>query len=264
MNIRGHHASFFLGCLIIMGVVLTAPASRAAEVDFSVDSLHASGAEPHLRNLLGSHYQAFADNMTSLAYAVRLKDGGLFLDGWRDDQQKHAAAFVHYDDGRTIAAYYNQEEGKIVYAGEGTIHPAMRVWIHRFAPPLYVLPSSSEPLSPHEHNESTGSLTPEDKIELKKVAMSIWPGEVSKNWEMNEAAGDILGTVTKHIMDCSSAFSLVPKPVGWVPGWLYVAKTSAAIVAYVAGVSKNRVYSICVTTAASKWRTDIELAAIGI
>ena len=57
---------------------------------------------------------------------------------------------------------------------------------------------------------------------------------------MNAEVGDILGTVTNEIMECSAAFSLVPKPVGWVPGWSYVAKSSLSIVTYVTGVSNDR------------------------
>ncbi|EPX55739.1 hypothetical protein D187_008300 [Cystobacter fuscus DSM 2262] len=81
---------------------------------------------------------------------------------------------------------------------------------------------------------------------------------------MNAEVGDILGTVTYEIMECSAAFSLVPKPVGWVPGWSYVAKSVQSIVAYVTGVSKDRQYKACVNSAALNWRSAIELASAGI
>ncbi|HDS1126594.1 MAG: hypothetical protein KH046_14855 [Stenotrophomonas maltophilia] len=96
---------------------------------------------------------------------------------------------------------------------------------------------------------------------MRSVAAAIWSAELASGWNMNTEVGHVLGEATKHIMDCSAAFSLVPKPVGWVPGWSYVAQMSVQIVAYVTGVSGHRVYRSCVITAASRQRSFIELAS---
>ncbi|UKR54203.1 hypothetical protein K4A87_14495 [Xanthomonas fragariae] len=99
---------------------------------------------------------------------------------------------------------------------------------------------------------------------MRKVAAAIWDPSIAAGWDMNAEVGDMLGTATKEIMDCSAAFSLVPRPVGWIPGWGYVAKTALQITAYLAGLTKDRVYRTCVPATALNWRSRIEMASAGI
>jgi len=238
------------------------PASPVGQV------LAGSGAEADLRHALGNAYPVFARNFQVTAEPVLLKDGGLFLDGWRDGApEAHAAAFVHYADGRTYAAYYDSERGEVVYAGPSPVHPALRIWAQRFGPAIHVLPpAESSAARAVEPYALTPADTPgaTDQEELRKVATSIWGAGLASGWDMNAEVGEILGTVTQEITQCSAAFSLVPKPVGWVPGWGYVAKSAYAIVAYITGVSKDRVYKVCVSSAALNWRSAVELASAGI
>ncbi|MDC0710279.1 hypothetical protein POL68_17515 [Stigmatella sp. ncwal1] len=233
------------------------------------DALGSAGAEHDVRQLLDDHYGAFVESFTATANPVLLKDGGIFLDGWRVGYSgQHAAAFVHYADGRTYAAYFDAERGKVISFGDlgGRIHPAIEVWARRFGPPVDVIlkanPAASAPANLPPTTAATPS--PHDQGELRKVAASIWNGSLAASWDMNADVGDILGTVTHEIMECSAAFNLVPKPVGWVPGWSYVAKSALSIVAYVTGVSTNRQYKACVNTAALNWRSAIEMASAGI
>lgn len=234
------------------------------------ETLVISGADVDLRQALGAAYPAFARNFAVTAHPVALKDGGLFVDGWRTGAPlTHAAAFVHYADGRTFAAYFDEERGEIIYIGDGPIHPALQIWARRFGPALHVTPPATRSTSVPSHSSSTvattaATPTEEDQVELRKVAASVWGAGLASGWDMNAEVGDILGTVTNEIMECSAAFSLVPKPVGWVPGWSYVAKSAVSIVAYVTGVSKDRRYQTCVNGAAVNWRSAIEIASAGI
>ncbi len=226
------------------------------------------GAENSLRALLGDHFDSFRGNFDEVANPVRLKDGGTFLDGWKEGSaDTHAAAFVVYPDGRVYAAYYDREQGQIRYFGgkRGRIHPAIEIWAKRFAPPFKVL-SQSDSQNPSKASAAiaANSPTPEDQEQMRKVAAAIWGDALAAGWDMNAEVGDILGTVTKEIMDCSKAFNLVPRPVGWIPGWGYVAKTAIQITAYLIGVTKDRVYKTCVSTAALNWRSRIEMASAGI
>jgi hypothetical protein len=238
-------------------------------VDPPAETLVISGADADLRQVLGGTYPAFARNFAVTAHPVALKDGGLFVDGWRTGAPlTHAAAFVHYADGRTFAAYFDEDRGEIIYVGDGPVHPALQIWARRFGPALHVTPpassSTSVPRAASNSASRTAAPTPEDQVELRKVAASVWGTGLASGWDMNAAVGDILGTVTNEIMECSAAFSLVPKPVGWVPGWSYVAKSALSIVAYVTGVSKDRRYQTCVNGAAANWRSAIEIASAGL
>lgn len=258
-------ATFALSLAFAFGPVSTAAASP---IQTASETARLIGAEADLRQLLGSQYATFERNFTKTANPVLLKDGGLFVDGWRNGAPlTHAAAFIHYPDGRTFAAWFDQETGHITYVGDGPVHPAIMVWARRFGPAIEVLPASTQSRI-HRQNPAVvalaGSPTSEDQVELRKVAASIWGQSLASAWDMNAEVGDILGTVTHEIMECSAAFSLVPKPVGWVPGWSYIAKSALSVVAYITGVSSDRVYKTCVSAAALNWRSAIELASAGI
>src|SRR4051812_47365828 len=89
----------------------------------------------------------------------------------------HAAAFIHYPDGRTFAAWFDEETGHINYVGDGPVHPAIVVWARRFGPAIEILPASTQ-IRTHLQNPDVialaGSPTAEDQVELRKVAASIW------------------------------------------------------------------------------------------
>ncbi|ATB34429.1 hypothetical protein [Melittangium boletus] len=259
-------------CALIVYVFMApcwAADTPSGQTRLLTDTLGSAGAKQDVRQLLDDHHDAFGENFTATANPVLLKDGGIFLDGWRvGDPGQHAAAFVHYVDGRTYAAYFDAERGKVIYFGDlgGRIHPAIEVWARRFGPPVDVI-LKANPAARALANPPRGTAaapSPGNQVELRKVAASIWNGSLAARWDMNAEVGDILGIVTHEIMECSVAFSLVPKPAGWVPGWLYVAESALSIVTYVTGVSKDRQYKACVNTAALNWRSAIELASAGI
>lgn len=227
--------------------------------------------EGPLKELLRGEYGAFRENFQVAANPVRLKDGGLFVDGWRAGQpDTNAAAVISYPDGRLYAAYFNAKVGTIRYFGgkNERIHPAIQVWAKRFGPHFEILPNQKATGASSSNRQvmpaSTGTPNAVEQEELRKVAASIWNQSLANGWDMNADVGDILSTVTKEIMDCSAAFSLVPRPVGFVPGWLYVASTSFQIVSYITGVSDSQVYRTCVVSASLTWRSQIEFASAGI
>ncbi|MET0888923.1 MAG: hypothetical protein ABWY09_02185 [Stenotrophomonas maltophilia] len=224
-----------------------------------------AGVQNGLRHALGTHYARFSVNFEQMANPVRLKDGGILIDGWKKGHPNtHAAAFVYYADGRVHAAYYDEVIGQVFYsdASDGKPHPALRVWAGRFSSQAGIkrLPEPSLEAFPSVDMHSDMP-SDEDQAALRSVAASIWSSSQAANWNMNVDVGDILGTVTKEIIDCSAAFGLVPKPVGWVPGWSYIAKSAGQVLAYILGVSAHNTYRTCVVTASLSWRTAIEIAS---
>jgi len=230
------------------------------------DAFEGSDVVPGLKQLLGPEYLAFRRNFDESAVPVPLKDGGLLLDGWRlGFPSHHAAAVVVYPDGTLHAAYYNAEDRAARYfsTSGGLQHRALLVWAKRFDLPL------DQSHSPHRSVEETPRASVlavpslEEQAAMRSVAAAIWSAELASGWNMNTELGRVLGEATKQIMDCSAAFSLVPKPAGWVPGWAYVVQTSVQIVAYVTGASAHRVYRSCVIATASRQRSFIEFASGG-
>ncbi|WP_161937514.1 hypothetical protein [Xylella fastidiosa] len=45
-----------------------------------------AGIENDLRQILGEHYDTFKNNFEMVANPAHLKDGGIFLDGWKTGQ----------------------------------------------------------------------------------------------------------------------------------------------------------------------------------
>ncbi|MCC8538749.1 hypothetical protein ACDH70_04415 [Xanthomonas axonopodis pv. poinsettiicola] len=228
-----------------------------------------AGIENGLRAVLNGQYAPFKENFDEVGNPTQLKDGGILIDGWKTGRPAtDAAAFVYYPDGRVYAAYYTATGGRIRYfsSDNGKIHIAIQAWAKRFAPQFEVERKAMSALSGSRNSVLASAADPNaaEQAEMRKVAASIWGQSLADGWDMNAAVGDILGTVTKEIMECSEAYSLVPKPVGWIPGWSYVAKTALQIVTYVAGVHKDRRYKVCVDSAALNWRTPIEAASLGI
>lgn len=223
------------------------------------------GAQDELRRVLGERYTRFEGNFEIAANPVRLKDGGIFLDGWRAGHpDTHAAALVLYDDGRVYVAYVERDgrRAKSWWGGsDAWRHPAILVWLQRFQQ------TDVERTNPRSHSAPTTfegeapSLAVQE--ELRKIAMSIW-GDAAATWEMNADVGNLLVIVTDEIMQCSAAVGLVPKPTGGVPGWSYLAKNALQITNHITGLSRNRIYKICVTSAARNWRSAVHLASMGM
>lgn len=228
------------------------------------DAFEGSDVVPGLKQLLGPEYGAFRRNFDESAVPVPLMDGGLLLDGWRlGFPSHHAAAVVVYPDGALHAAYYNAEDRAVRYfsTSGGQQHRILLIWAKRFD----LLPAHSRSAIGLAERSSPAPVlavpNEEEQAAMRSVAAAIWSTELAAGWNMNTEVGRVLGEATKQILDCSAAFSLVPKPVGWVPGWAYVAQTSVQIVAYVTGASTHRVYRSCVIATASRQRSIIEIAS---
>ncbi|MBQ1092840.1 hypothetical protein KBY47_27490 [Streptomyces sp. B93] len=106
--------------------------------------------------------------------------------------------------------------------------------------------------------------TPEEQEQLREIAGAIWTPELAAGWNMNAAVADVLSTATGQILRCSEAFSLVPRPPGFVPGLGYLVSYWKNLRDYFLAVKDNRTYRACVVTAAANYRSAIEMASMGI
>ncbi|HEU4413025.1 MAG TPA: hypothetical protein VFS43_47725 [Polyangiaceae bacterium] len=106
--------------------------------------------------------------------------------------------------------------------------------------------------------------TPEEREKLRAVAGAIWTPELAAGWDMNADVADVLSQATESILTCSEAFSLVPKPAGFLPGLAYLVTNALSLVNYFQAVRGNQTYRPCVVTAAANYRSAIEMASMGI
>lgn len=81
-GLKGIYA--LLLCLII------APAwANTAKPTLFQEIILEAGIENDLRQILGKHYDTFKNNFEMVANPAHLKDGGIFLDGWKTDNPTH-------------------------------------------------------------------------------------------------------------------------------------------------------------------------------
>lgn len=252
---------------------------RYATHETVAEIAHDQNVQAELRRLLGIDYENFIANLQNWAAPAKLRDGGLFVEGWQTNAYRaKTSVFIAYPDGRIYAAYIGENSGILRYytnAHDYTneLPPALKVWYRIMEHPVNILymsivqnPHSSmlQQVEPFEESMFY-ALSPEDQDEMRSVAASIWNSNLANGWEMNEDVGNVLSQATDAIMMCSAAFSMVPKPPSVTsPGWFWIINNSLSIVTYVIGVSGNQTYKICVNTAALNYRTAIELASMGI
>lgn len=240
---------------------------------------HDQNVQSELRQLLGPDYEDFTVNFQDWAAPAKLRDGGLFVEGWQEGHYLNkTSVFIAYPDGRIYAAYIGEDKGVLRYYTNSNgytneLPPALKVWYRILERPVNILYMSAlqnpNPATSPQGDAPVGArflaLSPEEQDEMRSVAASIWGSSLANGWEMNEDVGDVLSQATDSIVTCSAAFSLVPKPPNFAPpGWLYIINNSVSIVTYVLGVSNSQPYKICVTVAAANYRTAIEMASLGI
>ena len=105
--------------------------------------------------------------------------------------------------------------------------------------------------------------SPAEQAQLRIVAAAIWDQNLADGWDMNSDVADVLSSATHAILICSEAFSLVPKPAGWVPGLGYLVKYAVNLKDYFQAVSGSRTYRTCVSGAAYNYRTPMDIASSG-
>ncbi|KAF1017114.1 MAG: hypothetical protein GAK31_00373 [Stenotrophomonas maltophilia] len=259
---------WILATLLCAASALTAVQAAPSASTLALEEITLqAGIHNDLKQSLGDHYPTFASAFEQMGNPVRLKDGVVFIDGWKTGQSEtHAAAFVYFGDGRVYAAYYDDAVGKVIYSNaSGQPRPALQVWARRFGAGVDARGAPAPGKDARTGVSATASEPDSEEQEaLRSVAAAIWNPSLAANWEMNAAVGEVIGTATKEILDCSAAFGLVPKPVGWVPGWSYIAKSAKDVLLYLTGVSAHRTYRTCVVGAAYNWRSSMDMASAGI
>ncbi|WP_233337698.1 hypothetical protein ACN3VN_08245 [Xylella fastidiosa] len=278
-GLKGIYA--LLLCLIIAPAwANTAKPTQPTQPTLFQEIILEAGIENDLRQILGEHYDTFKNNFEMVANPAHLKDGGIFLDGWKTGQpDKQAAAFVYYpgETGRVYAAYYNGRQLFHFGVNASQIHPAIQVWTKRFLPPSAVIShakerSAAEPRSLIKRRTMSNEPSPEEQDKLRQVAASIWQPWIVNYWDMNAAVGNILATVTGEILKCSKQYvkiavlyellNPVKKPKN---PWKLVYKYYKELIRENDKISQqNQRYQTCIYAAAVNWRSPVEMASAGI
>ncbi|ALG12234.1 hypothetical protein [Kibdelosporangium phytohabitans] len=110
----------------------------------------------------------------------------------------------------------------------------------------------------------TADPTPEEQDAPRSVATAIWTPELAGRWTMNNDLADVPSTATDSILRCSEAFSLVPKPPGFVRRAGIPGEVRAKSRRLLPHRARHWTYRVCVVNTARNYRTAIERASEGV
>lgn len=103
------------------------------------------GVQSELRQLLGPDYEGFTRNFQHWAAPAKLRDGGLFVEGWqKGEHHKKTSVFIVYSDGRIHAAWMRADDGVLRYYTNARndaheLPPALKVWSRILGRPISTL-----------------------------------------------------------------------------------------------------------------------------
>jgi len=101
-------------------------------------------------------------------------------------------------------------------------------------------------------------MTIEDKKKFSETFEMI-TGEKTRPEDWNENAANLLAEMVAKLRECSDAMDYVPRPVGFKPGWGYIAKQAFGALKQHFSNDKRNIYSVCLV-AAGPLKRQIEIA----
>lgn len=260
----------------------------------SEQALTSTKIKNDLKNiLLPQDYKEFQENVVEFAAAHKLKSGAIYYEA-RSDLLNYApvSSVVVTPDGFYYVGYYSYSNRKVNYiTNDATcnndVHVAFKLLARQYpaGTEISIKNSQVNKTGNHDCSQVYGSATLKkhsnisvNKISVRSanetdgfkqarlVAESIWGKSTVQNWNMNDELLDVIGTAVNEIQKCSFRYSFVPKPLayGSSGGYLYFIKYGAQVLKYHSGISKNKIYSVCITKAASQYRSMAEMASAGL
>ena len=244
----------------------------------SVETIQTFYLDGALQRLLGDHYSDFKRRFESSGHPVHLRNGQIFIDGWKDGAyDKHTAAILFSPAGNLYVAYYNALQLRLDYWGpRGEAMPIpLRIWrkrlpkhitIHRHHPSAAQI--NARPFGDDgmfDAKEET-ALTAEQSETIRKIAASIWGNAVTQGIAINPDVIDVILKANSAIRVCSNGFSREPKPPLSLNSQdvLFLLNHADQLIAYNRTVSNDRINQACLVTVAANYRSDLEMASLGI
>lgn len=239
-----------------------------------------------LQSVLGNDYPAFVANAENWGAPAQLKDGGLYVEVWRnsDSPIRQTSAFVLYSDGTVYAAFSAPGAFQIKYAtnnlNEKFILPlALQVWYRQFNQSIPIITIDFLPVQnkksilPSSGSSTNGVqfVTPyarevwgdEERNRVSAVASAIWAPYIVANWDINPDVADLVGAAVNSIRLCSQAMALIPEPT-FLPNRGYIIEYFEQLPNKIVGVLANQTYKVCVNQAALNYQSPIEMASLGV
>lgn len=113
-----------------------------------------------------------------------------------------------------------------------------------------------------EEVDELADATEEDLEGLRQVAVAIFGEEKARGWTINAQSAGVLSDATKQILECSTPMGMVPKPVGFMPGWGYIAKNALQLATFVTGNMEDKRFELCRLEVVRNYQTAMGMASM--
>ena len=276
--LKGFGLTLAVICAVVPSSFARTQKSEAVYDPPSVETIQTFHLDSELKRLLGDHYSDFKRRFESSGYPVHLRSGQIFIDGWKDGAyDKHAAAILFSPDGNLSVAYYNALQMRLDYWGtrDDAMPIPLRIWRKRFPQHITIRrhPTSAEQINSRQfgddglfHSKEETALTAEQSETMRKIAASIWGDAVTQGIAINPDVIDVILKANSAIRVCSNGFSRVPKPPLSLDSQdvLFLINHADQLIAYNKSLYHDRIYQTCIVTVAANYRSDLEMASLGI
>ena len=128
--------------------------------------------------------------------------------------------------------------------------------------------------SPNQNHHDTKTLRKKSEWDnthgeqnLRKIASLIWDydgSKISTNWEMNEEVTSIIVRAVNEINSCTRSARLIYMPGTILNNGVDIFSQALDIIDFIKAIATNRRAESCIVMTASRWRSPIEMASMGI
>lgn len=231
--------------------------------------IEAQGLKQVIQAITRNDSDTFNKSFTHTTEIIQLKNGTKFLEGWDNNEhtKTRAALFIH-PHGGVSAALFDISRNRINYYSNNTEtnqDTSFQAWVRIFAPTI---------TSPNQNHHDTKTLRKKSEWDnthgeqnLRKIASLIWDydgSKISTNWEMNEEVTSIIVRAVNEINSCTRSARLIYMPGTILNNGVDIFSQALDIIDFIRAIATNRRAESCIVMTASRWRSPIEMASMGI
>ncbi len=103
-----------------------------------------------------------------------------------------------------------------------------------------------------------------EQQELKTILASIFGRSNVEHWEINDDVKEVFNRMLEDNMKCSHLIDMVPRPAGWIPGKTCLPAQVITAIYRLVTHDGSKVYWLCSEFMKAKYRSEFEMASLGI
>ena len=215
--------------------------------------IEAQGLKQVIQAITRNDSDTFNKSFTHTTEIIQLKNGTKFLEGWDNNEhtKTRAALFIH-PHGGVSAALFDISRNRINYYSNNTEtnqDASFQAWVRIFAPTI---------TSPNQNHHDTKTLRKKSEWDnthgeqnLRRIASLIWDY-------------DGIVRAVNEINSCTRSARLIYMPGTILNNGVDIFSQALDIIDFIRAIATNRRAESCIVMTASRWRSPIEMASMGI